>query len=180
MTDLDRMGADFSLPQSRGMDTRISGNVPAASIRNYHRELIGYTHGKGKLTCTFSGYGLCKNSETVIENIGYNCDSDIENTADSVFCSHGAGFNVKWNEVKDYMHLESILKPQKENDEVTLKKQTGSAAVADDELIRIFERTYGKVETKIPDRKLHTQKEKPYVYKPQKTDNRKEYSRILG
>ncbi len=183
MTDLDRMGAEFSMPQTRGSITKISGNVPADAIRNYQRELIGYTHGKGKLSCTFSGYGICKNPDAVIEKIGYNCDADTENTADSVFCAHGAGFNVKWDEVKEYMHLESILKPSKEPEESdALKTRSVRADIADDELIRIFERTYGKIEHKNPNYTLKTPKTELKDFKPKnkKENNTKEYLLIDG
>ncbi len=183
MTDLDRMGAEFSMPQSKGAVTKISGNVPADAIRNYHRELIGYTHGKGKLNCTLSGYGICKNADSVIEKIGYNCDADIENSADSIFCAHGAGFNVKWNEVKDYMDLESILKPAKDEEvQATAKASSGTSNIADDELIRIFERTYGKIEHKNPNHTLRTPKTELKDYKPKKQKGKfdKEYLLIDG
>jgi len=104
----------------------------------------------------------------------------VENSADSVFCSHGAGFTVKWDEVKDYMHLPSILRPKKEQAEQIHNTRTQSVSASDDELLEIFERTYGKVETKLPNQKLHTQKENPYVYKAKKADNRKEYLLIDG
>ncbi len=180
MTDLNRMNAKFSLPQIQGNTTKITGNATANSLHNYHKDLISYTHGKGKLSCTFSGYGICNNPDEVIEMIGYNFDADTENTADSVFCSHGAGFTVKWNEVKDYMHLPSVLSSKKEESVTTEERRNNKIFASDDELLEIFERTYGKVETKIPNQKLHTQKEKPYVYKAKKADNRKEYLLIDG
>lgn len=181
MTDLDRMGAEFSLPVTRGDMTKISGNVAADAIRNYQREIIGYTHGKGKLSCKFSGYGTCRNPEAVIEQIGYNADSDVENTADSVFCSHGAGFTVKWNEVTEYMHLESILKPKKTS-EAPVAVRSERKTASDEDLIKIFERTYGKIERKNPNYTLRTEKHpipEKYVKKSKKTYD-KEYLLIDG
>ena len=184
MTDLDFFGAEFTVPQSRGEMSKISGKVPAEAIRNYHRDLIGYTHGKGKLSCKFCGYGVCRNADEVVEKIGYNCDADIENTADSVFCDHGAGFNVKWNEVPQYMHLDSILKTKKvkETEPTVNKNCSGNITASDDELIKIFERTYGKIERKNPNYTLKTQKSVQPVYKAKKKDKDfdKEYLLIDG
>jgi len=180
MTDMDRIGASFSLPQTRGGVTKISGRVAAEAIQDYQKELVGYTHGKGKLSCTFSGYGPCKNASAVMEQIDYNCDNDLENTADSVFCEHGAGFVVKWNEVTEHMHLESILKPKKRAEEPTVRTG-GRISASNDELIRIFEQTYGKIQQKHPDRAMHTPKEpvKQQTVKAKKTSE-KEYLLIDG
>ena len=98
----------------------IHGSAPVRKIRSYQRSVTAYTHGLGKLTCSFKGYDECVNPEEVIAEIGYNCDGDIENTADSVFCEHGAGFSVPWHQVTDYMHLDSIFKEKAE--EVVPKK----------------------------------------------------------
>ncbi len=160
MTDLDRMGAEFSVPMHRGDMSRVKGTVAAEAIKNYQRELISYTHGRGKLNCKFSGYGKCRNPETVIEEIGYNCDGDLENTADSVFCSHGAGYTVKWDEVYENMHLESILKSKKTVESVQQTRRLDrTVSASDDELMKIFERTYGKVQVKNPNNTLYTPKE---------------------
>ena len=158
MTDLDQMGATVSLPHTRGEFSKITGSVAANSIKDYHREIISYTHGLGKLSLKFNGYGACQNTEKVIEEIGYDVSADIENTADSVFCEHGAGFLVPWNEVREYMHVESAIKPKKVAETSVVTKQS-SVASTDSELLRIFEKTYGKVETKIPQRAMHTKKE---------------------
>lgn len=182
MTDLDFFGAEFTIPQTRGEMSKISGKVPAAAIRNYQRELIGYTRGKGKLSCKFCGYGTCRNPEAVIEEFGYNCDADVENTADSVFCSHGAGFNVKWDEVSEHMHLESILKPKKLAESVTSAAARPKTVASDEELIKIFEHTYGKIERKNPNTALKTPKNIQPAYKGKKTDKKfdKEYLLIDG
>ena len=182
MTDLDMMGAEFSMPETRGDMTKISGKVAADSIRNYQKEIIGYTRGKGKLSCKFSGYDECKKPEKVIEEIGYNADSDIENTADSVFCSHGAGYNVKWDDVTDHMHLESILKPKREESAYEGGGRNANISASDDELMKIFERTYGKIKTENPNRVMRTEKDVETV-KKHHAQNRvfdKEYLLIDG
>lgn len=147
MTDLGLMNAEFELLPLNDSFNKIVGTVPVSKIRNYQKELISYTHGKGKITFRFKGYDVCKNQEEVIESINYNCDADVENTADSVFCSQGAGFIVKWDEVPKYMHLESIFKTKKENNEIKIVKKTNISS-SDEDLKRIFENTYGKVEQK--------------------------------
>lgn len=181
MTDLDRMGAEFSLPQTRNGVTKISGHVAAEAISNYQMELIGYSHGKGKLHLSFSGYGPCRNAPAVIEQIGYNCDQDISNTADSVFCAHGAGFNVRWDEVTEHMHLESILKPKKVQD-TQVQRRSGSISASHDELIQIFEQTYGKIERRHPNEMLRTKKAPVAANKPIKPVQKpeKEYLLIDG
>ena len=183
MTDLDNMGAEFSVPQNRGDITKIIGKVAANAIRNYHKDIIAYTHGKGNLTCKFCGYDECKNAQKIINDVAYDVDSDIENTADSVFCSHGAGFNVKWNEVTQHMHLESILKPHKNT---SVSKNGGgavSSSVSDDELMNIFERTYGKIQTTNPNLVLRTEKNTSSDnnnYHHKKQVSQKEYLLIDG
>lgn len=165
MTDLNLMGAEFSVTRTGIETSKIKGNAPAELIRNYQRKITSYTHGAGRMTCNFGGYGPCRNPESVIEEIGYSAENDTENTPDSVFCSHGAGFHVKWNEVPNYMHLESVLKPRKTEEKERVVRSS-SVSAGDDELLQIFERTYGKVETKLPSRAMHTPKEaKPDKYR---------------
>ncbi len=160
MTDLDRMGAELSSPLPKGNMTVIRGTVPASEIADYNRELIAYTHGHGKLNCKFKGYSPCHNAEKIIEEKGYNPEADLENSPDSVFCANGAGFTVKWDSVEEYMHLESVLKPKKEIKEPALKSAS-SIQATDEELLRIFERTYGKVETRLPGQGMRKRKELP-------------------
>ncbi len=145
MTDLTEMGAKLMPPEISGEMSVISGSAPVREIRSYQRSVTAYTHGLGKLSCSFKGYDECVNPEDVIAEIGYNCDGDIENTADSVFCEHGAGFSVPWHQVTEYMHLDSIFK-EKTEEFVPRKIVRKSATVYDeDELMAIFERTYGKI-----------------------------------
>ncbi len=153
MTDITQMGGTFSSPETYGDMTIISGNAPVSTMRDYSKEVIGYTSGNGRLNCILSGYEPCHNADEVIAEIGYNSDADLENPADSVFCSHGAGFVVKWNEVYDHMHLEGIhFDEENEDDEEIVRQRAENYLdmVADDnELMQIFERTYGPVTRKV-------------------------------
>lgn len=151
MTDIQRMHGNFSTPETTGDCSVISGTAPVSTMYDYSREVIQYTHGKGKLICILKGYEPCHNADEVIENIGYDCDSDTDNSCDSVFCSHGAGYTVKWNEVKSHMHLPSALSaPKKEYAEKSKTafpkyKDTDNLFALDKELMQIFEQTYGPV-----------------------------------
>lgn len=179
MTDLDLLGAEFSVYHPGGEMAKIKGNAPAEAIRNYHSQITSYTHGKGRMSCNLSGYGRCKNADAVIEAIGYDVDADVENTADSVFCAHGAGFNVKWDEVTEHMHLESVLKPKKVEPERTTEVRARSIQATDDELLRIFEKTYGKVETKHSSYALKTKKETDKQYKAHSSRKKHEKDYLL-
>jgi len=105
MTDIGKMNGCFTSPENISGKAVLTGKVPVSEVKNYALELRAYTKGEGVLTLTPSDYEVCHNAEEVIEAIGYYPEADIENTADSVFCSHGAGFVVPWNEVINYMHL---------------------------------------------------------------------------
>ena len=152
MTDIQRMNGTFSSPESRGDVTVLSGTCPVSKMGSYTKEVMQYTHGKGKLTCILKGYEPCHNAEEVIESIGYDCDADLENPCGSVFCSHGAGYNVPWNEVAQHMHLPSILEPAKEDSVSTNSKNAfekcknqDDVFALDKELMQIFEQTYGPI-----------------------------------
>lgn len=161
LTDIQRMNGEAGTPQTEGEMTIIEGYAPVAGMRDYQMEVNSYTRGQGHLTCTFRGYEPCRNAEAVIEEIGYDPERDIENPTGSVFCSHGAGFNVPWNQVPEYMHLENQLEKERALEEA--KRQSEQAArqvpraartpgvyskAAEKELEEIFIRTYGKVERK--------------------------------
>lgn len=105
MTDIGKMNGSFTSPENISGKAVLTGMVPVSEVKNYALELRAYTKGEGALTLTPSDYEVCHNAEEVIEAIGYYPEADIKNTADSVFCSHGAGFVVPWNEVINYMHL---------------------------------------------------------------------------
>ncbi len=166
MTDIQQMGGDFNAPETDGEYSVIKGTAPVSEINEYHSEVIGYTKGRGRLSCMFKGYEPCHNAEEVIDARGYDCDSDLENSADSVFCSHGAGFVVKWDKVPEYAHVEIKSHEDVEDKEVRVREYIRSVA-SDEELLRIFEQTYGPVKrtlhTALDTRKktVHEKKQKP-------------------
>lgn len=107
MTDIEKRCGRMNPPVSAGRFMVLTGSAPVVTMRDYQKEVIGYTRGEGRLFCSLKGYEPCHNSEEVIEAAGYDSERDLENPTGSVFCSHGAGFVVSWDKVKDYMHLES-------------------------------------------------------------------------
>lgn len=152
MTDLQRMSGEISPPETIGEETLFTGSAPVSELRGYQSEVIGYTRGKGRISCIPKGYFPCHNTEEVIAQIGYDCDADTENSADSVFCSHGAGVLVPWNEAPARMHVDSGLRfgeNEREEAEPVITPQLVNSykqrAAADKELMEIFERTYGKI-----------------------------------
>lgn len=149
ISDLQHMSAEFSSPEITGNMAVISGTAPVSELNGYQQELISFTKGRGRLSCSVGGYCECHDAERVIEQIGYDCDGDTENSADSIFCSHGAGYMVKWNEVPDYMHIPSCLKDDDEHEDEEVRigkaKRFIENAVSEKELMEIFERTYGKI-----------------------------------
>ena len=159
MTDLQQMGADFSAPLTDGEMSVITGSAPISAIREYHKEVISYTRGRGRLQCIFKGYEPCKNQEEIVSKIGYDCESDPDNSADSVFCAHGSGFIVKWDKVFDYMHIPAMKLHEEEITPHAAPRTSSAILAGDDELLRIFEQTYGKIQRKLP-QKLKTTKEK--------------------
>ncbi|MFR5876384.1 MAG: NYN domain-containing protein [Eubacterium sp.] len=155
ITDIQRMFGSFNPPETDGDFSVISGTAPVSTMYDYSREVMQYTHGKGKLLCSLKGYEPCHNTEEVVESIGYDCDSDTDNPCDSVFCSHGAGYNVKWNEIKSHMHLPSAMSPpKKEYSESNRKtafskcKNKNDLFALDKELMEIFEQTYGPIKNR--------------------------------
>lgn len=163
MTDIQKMYGTCSATETEGDMAVITGIAPVVMMREYASEVTAYTKGMGRLTCTLKGYAPCHNAEEVIEAAGYDSEADLENPTGSVFCAHGAGFNVPWYEVTDYMHLESFLKFSEnsgtEESVEDMARQPGAgitkasgAAVSglaeDKELEQIFERTYGPVKRK--------------------------------
>ena len=105
MTDLARMGGTMNPPETREKETVLTGSAPVAALRGYPREVAGYTRGQGRLSLTLRGYEPCRNPEEVIAAAGYDPERDVTNTADSVFCSHGAGFVVSWREEIGRAHV---------------------------------------------------------------------------
>ena len=142
ITDIRAMGGEFDAPESNANLSTLRGQVPASEVKDYADTLAAYTQGRGQLQLSLSGYAPCHNAEAVIARIGYDPEADVENTPDSVFCAHGAGFNVKWNEVKEHMHLESGLKEEKAPQIITR-----NVRYDDKELEKIMEREFGPIRT---------------------------------
>ncbi len=149
MTDIQRMGGSFQPPETAGEEAVLTGVAPVAEMGDYQRELTAYTRGLGRLFCSLRGYEPCREPEKVIAGSGYDPLRDLDNTPDSVFCSHGAAVAVKWDRVSEYMHLESCLKQPKS---VPVRTETAprraapsGGAAMDRELQAIYERTYGPV-----------------------------------
>ncbi len=160
MTDIQRMHGSFDDPQTDKDHTVITGQAPVACMREYAMEVTEYSRGMGHLTCNYKGYYPCHNSEEVVEASAYDPERDLENPTGSVFCAHGAGYAVPWNEVFDKMHIERQLGKRnaykhKDARDVQAPKSSGRGPISstyeeDKELEEIFIRTYGKVEHKTP------------------------------
>ena len=150
MNDIQRMDGTFDAPQQQGDSTVLTGTAPVAAMRNYWTEVAAYTKGRGRLSCTANGYAPCHNAEQVIEAAGYDAEHDTENTADSVFCSHGAGHVVRWDEVRAHAHVDSGVRLEEDEPEeqpVPVRRGAPPSSCLDDdkELRALFERTYGPI-----------------------------------
>ena len=138
ITDIRAMGGAPEAPESREGTAILEGRVPAGEIRDYASQLSAYTQGLGRLSLSLRGYEPCHNARQVIEAAAYDPEADLENTPDSVFCSHGAGHTVKWDRVKEFMHLESGLQEEKPQMRIL-------PAIDDRELEQIMEREFGPI-----------------------------------
>ena len=152
MNDIQNMGGSFDPPETGadGDTTLLTGTAPASTMRSYPMEVVGYTRGRGHLTLTLDGYRPCHNAAEVIEAAGYEPEHDLDNPADSVFCAHGAGFVVPWEQVRSHMHVDSGWgKTAKTEETVQAHPRRMSAYRAtleeDVELLKIFEQTYGPI-----------------------------------
>ena len=174
MADLERMAASFEQPEIHGDRAVLKGRVPVASASNYQMEVAAYSRGRGRFSCRLWGYGPCHNEAEVLTAKGYDPELDLDNPAGSVFCAHGAGFVVGWQEVKQYMHLESPLasgarragEPEDEQAKAeqgasagsvkngaslgTVRTFSGGWGAEDKELEAIFTRTYGANKRRLP------------------------------
>ena len=151
LTDLDRMGANTEPPETDGENAVITGTAPVSKLRFYHTDVAGYTKGLGRLNCRAAGYDLCHEQEKVVAEIAYDPDTDLRNTADSVFCSHGSGHIIAWDEADEYMHVspETGRRQYQQAEEVRSRAvDFVRRAVEDEELMAIFERTYGSINRK--------------------------------
>ena len=149
MTDLQRMGADFDPPETEGDYSVLAGSAPVAVMRSYPQEVTTYTRGLGRFSCQLKGYAPCKNQDQIVAELNYDPTADLDNSPDSVFCEHGAGVVVKWDEVPKWMHLPSALAPApKESEEAVWQERAArycARMASDQELMEIFERTYGPI-----------------------------------
>jgi len=154
MNDLTQMGGSFEPPEALGDGALLTGSAPVAALRGYAREVVGYTRGQGRLLCTLRGYLPCRDQQRVVREIGYDPERDTENSPDSVFCSHGSGFIVKWSEVPQHMHLHTAVLGSAPPQETSGSAPAASTAYRgtaeeDKQLMAIFERTYGPVKQRV-------------------------------
>ena len=198
LSDLQRMNGTFGSPEQIGEMAVLSGEAPVALMQDYQRKVISYTKGRGRLSCSLSGYKPCSNAEEVLTAIGYDSERDLENPTGSVFCAHGAGFVVPWDQVEDYMHLESVFKPKEEEPEQDpFDEQAVSAAVRRaryvsslspeeerelEEMAEASRRKRGQARKKYSYRKteLDTGSNSTGEYKSRKRERRKEYLLVDG
>lgn len=149
MTDLERRHAVFDSPELQNGKAVLTGSAPVALLQDYPKEVTAYTRGEGKLFCSLQGYGICHNSEEVIAEKCYDSEADLENPTGSVFCAHGAGFVVGWEQVKDYMHLESTLEEavssaeDRQREQQPISEYKEEMWIDTEEIDAILDRTYG-------------------------------------
>jgi len=141
ITDIRAMGGQFEMPDSGGSTAILTGTLPAAELGDYADQLAAYTQGRGQLQVTLQGYAPCHNAQAVIDEAAYDPEADLDNTPDSVFCGHGAGFTVKWHQVFEHMHLQSGLGKDKPAEPAILTRQH----IDDKELEAIMTREFGPV-----------------------------------
>lgn len=185
MTDIERIHGTFGLPQTEADRTILTGMAPVSTMRDYQKEVHAYTRGNGTLQCTLKGYAPCHNTEEVLVATGYDSERDTLHPTGSVFCAHGAGFLVPWYEVKEYMHLPSIMqeKPSDSSEEkqtaYRVSKET-DAWIDTEEVDRIIAQSVGanKKQKTLPKKKV------PEYYKstskPKKQEVREEYLLVDG
>ena len=152
MTDIQKMYGTFQGPEIEGEMSVLTGVAPVVTMGGYQSEVTAYTKGRGRLSCTLKGYQPCHNAEEVIEAAGYEPDADMENPTGSVFCAHGAGFVVNWDEVDTYAHIQTELGLEETDQETILHTQPAQPYKSFDEirldqeeLEEIFTRTYGPI-----------------------------------
>ena len=150
MNDIQRMEGTFDPPESGEETAVLTGFAPVATMRSYPMEVVGYSRGRGHLSLTLDGYRPCHNAAEIIEAVGYEPEHDLDNPADSVFCAHGAGFVVPWDQVRSHMHVDSgwgkSTRPAQETAAPQRRAMAYRATLEEDaELLRIFERTYGPI-----------------------------------
>ena len=144
ISDVRAMNGRFDSPEMEGDMQRLTGLAPVAGMNGYLEELLSYTRGRGRLFLQPAGYRPCRDQDKIVQELGYDAEADLENTPDSVFCAHGAGFTVKWNQVPAYMHLESCLTPRREAESPSNPARQ-SLSIDERELEAIMEREFGPI-----------------------------------
>lgn len=186
MSDIQRMNGSFEPPVTQGDTALLTGEVPVSKMQNYQREVVSYTKGRGRLSLALKGYQPCHNQEEVVAARNYDADSDPDHPTGSVFCAHGAGYVVPWDQVEDYMHVEHIWQ-KKEKEEAPVRQSAPkaaspvSSAAAEKELEEIFVRTYGAVQRKradVPRRVIQASPSRPQ--KNKKTEEEDVYLLVDG
>jgi len=152
MNDVQQMGGSFEPPRTQGEMAVLQCIVPVAKARNYARQMTVYTRGRGRISCALKGYEPCAEQEKIVQEIGYDCQRDVENSADSVFCSHGAGVVIPWQEAAAHMHVRPEEKKETPVEEMKPAERKSTAyrgtLEEDKELMAVFERTYGPVKNR--------------------------------
>ena len=166
MSDMQKMHGEFAPPEQEGEVAILKGTAPVIHMRDYQTEVIAYTKGRGRLFCTLKGYEPCHNAEEVIETMGYDSERDLDNPTGSVFCAHGAGFVVKWDEVPEYMHLERVLKQDTPDVQPELITYTSAAVRRASVLSALSPEEEAELERMAEDsRRRREQPRKKYVYR---------------
>jgi predicted RNA-binding protein with PIN domain len=145
ISELRALDGEFDAPQELGGMSRLEGEAPAARLNGYAEELLAWTNGRGRLSLSAGGFRPCRDQDRRVREIGYEPERDMDEVADSVFCAHGAGVNIKWNEVPQYMHLESCLKKERPEPEGTSAPRLRGLSIDERELEAIMEREFGPI-----------------------------------
>lgn len=187
MTDIEKMYGTCEISQRNDEMAIIVGSAPVITMKNYHKEVVAYTKGFGRLFCSLKGYEPCHNTEEVIENIGYDPERDLVNPTGSVFCTHGASFTVNWDEVKDYMHIESYFQKKSELEEAVVKNQiiySKEQLISVEEIDEIINRTFYANQGKKSDWKrsipAHKSNSEPVINIREKVEPKEEYLLVDG
>ena len=163
ITDIRTMCGEFDSPESSGEFSVLRGTMPASELGDYPDQVAAYTQGRGRLQIALDGYKPCHNTAKVVDEIGYDPEADLEHTPDSVFCAHGAGFTVKWNQVPEYMDLESCMKAKKEPQLIAR-----SIHIDDREVEAIMQREFGPMKTSLYRPPVRTKEEDLRTIRPMK------------
>lgn len=148
ISDIRAKSGSFDPPVETPGGTLLQGRAPVSELRDYARDVAAYTRGRGRLSCEVAGYFPCHNTETVVAALAYDPAADLENTPDSVFCSHGAGITIPWDQVEENMHLESVLRPKPAAAPAAAPRvRTQNLDLDEKELQRIIEREFGPQKT---------------------------------